>query len=129
MNAVLRSLAAPLLQKGDAVMYLSCAYGMVKNVLAYLVAVFGATLVEVDVEFPVTSPQDIIGPVAAALDANPGLRLATFSHIVSTPAVVLPVEVDALARQRLGVEDVHAAGPRACRRILQQAGPTRAAAQ
>ena len=96
VNSILRSVT---LKKGDKVLRLSTAYGMVINTLKFLQDTVGIEVVVVGVEFPVTSPRQILDAVKAALDANPGVVLSIFSHISSVPAVVEPVEeLQAMAR-------------------------------
>lgn len=87
VNAVLRSIQ---LKKNEKVLYLNLAYPMVKNTLQYLHETFDESLLEV----PITTLSDdvILSAVDNALNANPDVRLATFSHITSIPAVILPVK-------------------------------------
>jgi selenocysteine lyase/cysteine desulfurase len=65
---------------------------MVKQTLAYLSDVDNDQLVLVNVTLPITD-DTIVAAVAAALQANPGqIAMATFSHITSTPGIILPVK-------------------------------------
>jgi len=54
----------------------------------------------VDITFPISSPAELINPFRAAIEANPGIKLAVFSHVVSVPAVIEPIpELITLCRQ------------------------------
>jgi selenocysteine lyase/cysteine desulfurase len=86
VNAVLRSLARTL-PPGKKIMLLNTAYYMVKMVLQYLEP--SQTLM-VNITLP-GSNADILSTVGAALAAN-DVYAASFSHIVSVPAVILPVK-------------------------------------
>ena len=89
INAVLRSLKIP---QGKKILYLSSAYAMVKNTLRYLEDFDDDQLLEVPIEWP--STQDaIVDAVSNAFEANEGrIYVACFSHIVSVPGTILPVE-------------------------------------
>ncbi|EMS59460.1 Isopenicillin N epimerase [Triticum urartu] len=96
--------------RGDAVLMLHYAYGAVKKSIQAYVARAGATVVEVPLPFPVTSPDAIIAEFHAALAvAKAGgrkVRLAVIDHITSMPSVLIPVkELVAICRQE-GVDKV-----------------------
>ncbi|KAE8799916.1 putative L-cysteine desulfhydrase 1 [Hordeum vulgare] len=96
--------------RGDAVLMLHYAYGAVKKSIQAYVARAGATVVEVPLPFPVTSPHAIIAEFHAALAvAKAGgrkVRLAVIDHITSMPSVLIPVkELVAICRQE-GVDKV-----------------------
>ncbi|KAF7029658.1 hypothetical protein CFC21_041347 [Triticum aestivum] len=96
--------------RGDAVLMLHYAYGAVKKSIQAYVARAGATVVEVPLPFPVTSPDAIIAEFHAALAvAKAGgrkVRLAVIDHITSMPSVLIPVkELVAICRHE-GVDKV-----------------------
>ena len=110
VNAVMRSLARAL-PPGKKILILSTAYYMVKMVLQYLEP---AQTLLVNISLP-GSDAAIVAAVAAALDAHPGaVFAASFSHIVSVPALILPIkELAAAARARgalVLVDGAHALG-------------------
>eukprot|EP00929_Paragymnodinium_shiwhaense_P043832 TRINITY_DN22512_c0_g1_i3.p1 TRINITY_DN22512_c0_g1~~TRINITY_DN22512_c0_g1_i3.p1 ORF type:complete len:254 (-),score=34.89 TRINITY_DN22512_c0_g1_i3:189-950(-) len=89
MNAVLRSLRLPPTSK---VLYLNTIYLMVKNTIDY---VGSHDKQESSVEVNLTSlddTADIVARVRAVIEADHSIRLASFSHITSHPAVILPVK-------------------------------------
>jgi len=90
VNAVIRSLVFP---PGSKVLYLSEAYPMVKNTFAFMRDHFQEKLIEVPLTFPTTKDK-IIDLVKQELAKHQlgEIKLASFSHIVSTPAVILPVK-------------------------------------
>jgi selenocysteine lyase/cysteine desulfurase len=88
VNAILRSL---LLPSGSKFLYFNLAYTMVKNTLYYISEEFQNQLVEVNVTFPV-SYSKIVGQVVEALEKNPEVKVACFSHITSVPALILPIK-------------------------------------
>jgi len=88
VNAVLRSLNFASHEK---ILYLNSAYQMVKNTLTYVHEVRDEQLLMVNLTFPSTD-DEIVAAVVAALDATDGaVALASFSHIVSVPGVILPI--------------------------------------
>jgi selenocysteine lyase/cysteine desulfurase len=86
VNAVMRSLARSL-PPGKKIMLLNTAYYMVKMVLQYLEP--SQTLM-VNISLPSSNAQ-ILAAVGVALAGN-DVYAASFSHIVSVPAVILPVK-------------------------------------
>jgi hypothetical protein len=97
VNSLLRSLN---LQRGDKVLRLSTAYGMVINTLNWLHDVAGIEIVTVDVSFPMQDDTQLLMAVQAAYDAHPDIRLSVFSHISSMPAVIEPItELTNMARK------------------------------
>ncbi len=125
--AVLRSISANLPAGQRGVLYLDLAYGEVKAALAFVggVAPYNDTasrdndheLFEVATEhlFPGVTDDALVGAVAAALDAAGGrVGFAVFSHVVSTPGLVLPVaRLAALCRARgvrVLIDGAHAPG-------------------
>eukprot|EP00928_Gymnodinium_smaydae_P064654 TRINITY_DN47936_c0_g1_i1.p1 TRINITY_DN47936_c0_g1~~TRINITY_DN47936_c0_g1_i1.p1 ORF type:complete len:469 (-),score=79.21 TRINITY_DN47936_c0_g1_i1:9-1280(-) len=89
VNAVLRSIRLP---PSSAILYLNTAYQMVKNTVRY---VHEHDQLEKPLEVPIDIPSsddDVVAAVERALEANPTVRLASFSHITSVPAIILPVK-------------------------------------
>eukprot|EP00045_Choanoeca_perplexa_P008662 m.81448 g.81448 ORF g.81448 m.81448 type:complete len:451 (-) comp14573_c0_seq3:101-1453(-) len=109
INAVLRSLATG---PSDTFLVLSCAYAMVSNTLLWLQEQQRATLVVVDIEFPIKGDADVLEAVQAALEQhkqaqpNNPIKMAVFSHIVSIPAIRLPIEELATLSKQYSVEHV-----------------------
>jgi selenocysteine lyase/cysteine desulfurase len=106
----MRSLARAL-PPGKKVLILNTAYYMVKMVLQYLEP--QQTLL-VNLTLP-GSDAAIVAAVAAALDAEAGgVFAASFSHIVSVPAMILPIRELAAACKARGVlvlvDGAHALG-------------------
>ncbi len=123
-NSFIRSVAAqfPAAQGSQAdavaqpkVLLLSCAYGMVKNVLAMLEEEQGVELVEVEVSLVLHSPELLLATVEEAILANGGaasFSLAVISHIASIPGVILPVEdfIELLPGVPVMIDGAHAPG-------------------
>ena len=109
LNAIVASLA---LMPGDEILCLSQVYGAIGNALRYHAERAGARIVKVDVPVPFLDA----GPFLAALTAaiGPRTRLASFDHITSAGAVVLPIhEMAAICHQRgvlVMVDGAHAPG-------------------
>ena len=109
LNAIIASLA---LGPGDELLCLSQVYGAVGNALRYHAGRSGARVVTVDVPVPFVDPAPLLEALAAAI--GPRIRLASFDHITSAGAVVLPIpEMAALCRARgvpVAVDGAHAPG-------------------
>ena len=88
VNSILRSLD---LQKGDKVLRLSTAYGMVTNTLNYLSEIVGIEVLVANVTYPIADDTQIIGAVTDVLKRHPDVKLCVFSHISSLPAIVEPL--------------------------------------
>jgi isopenicillin-N epimerase len=85
------------LKPGERVITTSHVYGAVRHALRHVAARTGAEIVEVPVPLPVSSPQDFLGALAAAIDAR--TRLVLVDHVASPSALILPVaEIVAMAR-------------------------------
>eukprot|EP00730_Choanoeca_flexa_P012085 TRINITY_DN3199_c0_g1_i1.p1 TRINITY_DN3199_c0_g1~~TRINITY_DN3199_c0_g1_i1.p1 ORF type:complete len:472 (+),score=102.54 TRINITY_DN3199_c0_g1_i1:23-1417(+) len=118
INAVLRSLATG---PDDTFLVLSCAYAMVSNTLLWLQEQKRAKLLVVDIQFPIQGDADVLAAVRQVLEqhkqnnpSNP-IKMAVFSHIVSIPAIRLPIEeLSTLAKQHnvqhIMVDGAHALG-------------------
>lgn len=108
-NAVLRSL---IFQKGDKVLHTNIAYPMVTNTLNWLAQRDGLISMNMLVNFPASSNQLIL-QTKQMLSAG-GYKLCIFSHITSTPAIVLPVKEMTAACHAAGalvlIDGAHALG-------------------
>ncbi len=109
LNAVIASLA---LAPGDELLCLSQVYGAIGNALSYHAERSGARLVSIEVPVPFTDPAPLLSAISAAI--GPNTRLASFDHISSAGAVVLPIrEMAALCHERgvpVAVDGAHAPG-------------------
>ena len=89
VNAILRSLRIKL---GEKILFLNVAYTMVKNTIKYLHDFNDDSLLQVDIKVPGTK-DSILDAVRTALENNKGsVKIASFSHIVSLPAMILPIK-------------------------------------
>ncbi|EDQ86996.1 uncharacterized protein MONBRDRAFT_10380 [Monosiga brevicollis MX1] len=120
INAVLRSLAHSV---NDTFLVLSCAYAMVSNTLTWLASQKRASVLVVEVEFPLASEDDVVTLVEQALikhrasHPNATVRLALFSHIVSIPPLRFPIAKLAAASKAHGVQQVMVDGAHALGQI------------
>ncbi|EFC44759.1 predicted protein [Naegleria gruberi] len=91
INAIFRSI--PFTKK-DKIIYFNTAYGMVQKTIAYIHDFYGTELVEVTFTLEdLQSVESILSKVKEVALANKeNTTIAVFSHIVSTPAIVLPVK-------------------------------------
>ncbi|XP_031497196.1 probable L-cysteine desulfhydrase, chloroplastic [Nymphaea colorata] len=105
--------------KGDSVIMLHYAYGAVKKSIHAYCARAGATVVEVQMPFPVSSDEEIILEFRKALEKGKSggrkVRLAVIDHITSMPTVVIPVkELTRICREegvdRVFIDAAHAIG-------------------
>eukprot|EP00041_Stephanoeca_diplocostata_P013089 m.225730 g.225730 ORF g.225730 m.225730 type:complete len:434 (+) comp19213_c0_seq4:127-1428(+) len=105
INAILRAIKYSV---GDYILILDCAYGMVKNTLDYLKLTFDVEIIVVELPTKFDSDRSVEEHLSRALEAHAGkrIRFACFSHIVSVPAVVLPVERLAQISKANGVDRV-----------------------
>lgn len=99
VNAVLRSLD---LAKGDELLITDHAYNACRNALEFVAEKSGARVVRVSLPFPLSSPDEVVEAILAAVTSQ--TRLALIDHITSPTGLVLPVKeiVDRLREQ--GVE-------------------------
>jgi len=93
-NAIMRSLTDLLpLGKDDSMLFMNIAYPMVKNVADYLSSVKGFELIIANITYPIVSEDDFIKPVIEAIESNRGkIKVASFDHISSYPASILPIK-------------------------------------
>ena len=93
VNSLLRS---HQLKKGDRILRLSTAYGMVVHTLNWLVSTVGIEVIVVDITYPVKDEVEIIQEVSKAYlksqEENNPIKLAIFSHISSMPSMIEPVK-------------------------------------
>ena len=109
VNAVLRSMR---LAEGDEIVLLDHAYGAVARTAQYVARERGATVITVELPFPVRDESDVLERLAAAL--TPRTRIAVLDHATSETALVLPLaRMAALCRERgvpVLVDGAHAPG-------------------
>ena len=87
VNTVLRSLTfAP----GDELLVTNHEYAACRNALNYVAERSGARVVVVNIPFPLSSADEIIAPILAAV--TPRTRLALLDHVSSPTGLVLPIE-------------------------------------
>ncbi len=87
VNAVLRSVR---LQPGDELLTTSLDYNACHNVLVEVARAAGATVVVVEVPFPLKSAEEITGAILDAV--TPRTRLALLDHVTSNSAVIFPLQ-------------------------------------
>ena len=108
-NAIVASLR---LEPGDELLCLSQVYNAVGNTLRYYGERVGARIVTLPVPVPFTDPEPLLAALKAAI--GPRTRLASFDHISSAGAVVLPIrEMAEICRARgvpVAVDGAHAPG-------------------
>jgi len=90
VNSILRSVQMTL-GAGSKILILDLAYCMVKNTCNFLHDSYKTSIVEVPITFP-TDNSKILETVRQALDSDPSIALASFSHITSIPSIILPVK-------------------------------------
>ncbi|HEX6160527.1 MAG TPA: aminotransferase class V-fold PLP-dependent enzyme, partial [Thermoanaerobaculia bacterium] len=86
VNAVLRSLD---LDKFDELVVTTQEYNASRNALDYVAQVAGAKVVEVEIPFPVDSPETVIERVMERVTDR--TRLALIDHITSQTALIFPI--------------------------------------
>jgi selenocysteine lyase/cysteine desulfurase len=87
VNSVLRS---QKWNRGDKILFLLIEYGMVKNVIDYLVDQHGLVKVMIDVSLPI-STEKLILSIRDVINAQK-IRFAVFDHISSVPSMILPIK-------------------------------------
>ncbi len=88
------------LKPADAVIYADVDYPSMQYAMKWLADRRGVRVVRVVVPEPATH-DNTIGAYAAALDANPGVRLVLLTHVSNKTGLILPVgAITRLARER-----------------------------
>ena len=109
VNAVVRSLD---FSPGDEILTTDHAYPACRKTLEYVASRTGARVVVAQVPFPLTSEDDAVAPVLAAV--TPKTRLAFLDHVTSPTALVYPIGrlVEELAKKGVEtlVDGAHALG-------------------
>jgi isopenicillin-N epimerase len=100
LNAAISSYkTSQTLTSTDVIFSLDIGYGSVKKMLQDLSQSTGAQYIQLTVQFPITSPQDIFSQVEAALPPN--TKLAIFDVITSNTSILLPyIELCQLCKSR-----------------------------
>ncbi|CAJ1354808.1 unnamed protein product, partial [Effrenium voratum] len=110
VNAVIRSIRLP---STASILYLNTAYQMVKNTISYVHQNNKMEPLLVNISLPAPDAE-IVALVERALAENPSVQLASFSHITSVPAVILPVqELTRVCREKgvmVLIDGAHAMG-------------------
>ena len=99
VNAVFRSLR---FSPGDEILYTNHVYGACKRVLEFVAEQSGAKLVEVQYDFPVSDPGEIVQ--AIMLKVTRKTRIALVDHITSATGIIQPVETIVAELQKKGVD-------------------------
>ena len=87
VNAVLRS---QRFSSRDELLVTSHEYNATRNVLEYVAARSGASVIAVDIPFPIASPDVVVDRILNA--ANSRTRLLVIDHITSQTALIFPIE-------------------------------------
>lgn len=88
------------LKPGDVAMYADVDYPGMQYAMKWLADRRGVRVVRVAIPEPATR-EAVVGAYAAALEANPGVRLLLLTHLNNKTGLVLPVAaITSLARQR-----------------------------
>lgn len=109
VNAVLRSLD---LDKFDELLVTTHEYNACRNALDYVTGISGAKVVEVDIPFPISSPDVVIERVLAKVTDR--TRLLLIDHVTSQTGLIFPVAQIVQELNRRGIDTLvdgaHAAG-------------------
>jgi isopenicillin-N epimerase len=87
VSAVLRSLD---LDRHDELLVTTHEYNASRNALEYVAGIAGAKVVAIDVPFPITSSDEIVQRVLAAVTDR--TRLLLIDHVTSQTALIFPIE-------------------------------------
>lgn len=109
VNAVLRSLS---FQPGDEILVTDHGYNACRNAVEFVAQRTGARATVARVPFPLSSPDQVVEAVLAAL--SPRTKLALVDHVTSPTGIVFPVERLILELRERGVpvliDGAHAPG-------------------
>ncbi len=99
VNAVLRSLT---FESGDELIVTNHEYNACRNALNFVADRSGATVIVVDIPFPIDSPEQV---TQCILDhVTPRTRLVLIDHVTSPTALVFPIADITAALQERGVD-------------------------
>lgn len=100
------------LRPGDVLLTTDHAYGACKNILEFVAAGSGASVVVARVPFPLRDAREVVAAILAAL--TPRTRVALIDHVTSPTGLIFPIEeiVAALAARGVDtlVDGAHAPG-------------------
>jgi isopenicillin-N epimerase len=99
VNTVLRSLR---LAPGDELLVTDHGYGACRKAAEHVAALTGARVVAAAVPFPLSSADEVVAPVVAAV--TPRTRLALLDHVTSPTALVFPLPQLVPALRARGVD-------------------------
>lgn len=109
VNGVLRSLD---LDKHEELLVTSHEYNACRNTLEFVAGLAGARVAVVDVPFPVSSQDDVVERVMAAVTER--TRLFLIDHVTSQTALIMPVKelIDQMSERGIDtlVDGAHAPG-------------------
>lgn len=101
VNTVVRSLR---FGPGDELLTNNHEYNACNNALRFAAEQWGASVVSVDVPFPIRSPDQVVESILRGV--SPRTRLVLLSHVTSPTGVVFPVERIVAELNRLGIESL-----------------------
>jgi isopenicillin-N epimerase len=99
INAVLRSIE---LHPGDELLTTTHVYNAVRQAMCYVAGRTGATVREIDVPTPLTSPEQIERLILSAI--SDATKLLIVDHVTSPTALIFPVESIVAACTRRGID-------------------------
>ena len=109
VNAVLRSLE---FSKDDELLVTTHEYNACRNVLDYIASRSGARVKQIDIPFPIRSPQEVIDAVLRGVTS--ATRLLLIDHITSQTALIMPVAPIVAELNKRGIDTLidgaHVAG-------------------
>src|SRR5258706_595227 len=86
INSVLRSIPLPA---GAELLVTDQEYNATRNILEYVAAERGCTVVVAQVPFPIAGPEEVLDAVLARVTAR--TKLAVIDHVTSQTALVFPI--------------------------------------
>jgi isopenicillin-N epimerase len=99
VNTILRSLN---FKPGDEILITNHEYNACRNVVEFVANSAGASVVIVDLPFPIASPQQIIAAVLEKV--SPKTKLALLDHVTSQTGLVFPIQQLVSALNNLGID-------------------------